>query len=301
MAVVLVVIGLIVLLGVPLVGQLVKQNKLAEDRSTVNEAKSTLIGYGQARAGYPSPDTGNLLPHATLTMRGADAEGNKLVYDVNDKLTVTATGGNLRTFCINVRLELALNNPPKFWNSTDFTDPTKVAQAAFVVISRGPNFTLDRQNTPVPGDRVYENPSSAFTDTYQDVVATYSLLEVQAWCNTNAPDAAAVCPAGSGQGQGQPEILWIVTNNGAQAHGFKVAAGEPGGGPPPEASSCYVANAGQTVVAAQCENEEHMFCVWSATNCKGVKLMNCMKLKDVDTNDDGIAHATCTDATCTYQ
>ena len=184
--IVLVVIGLIIMLGVPLVGQLVKQNKLAEDRATVLEAKSTLIGYGQARAGYPSPDTGNLLPHATLTMRGADAEGNKLVYDVNDKLTVTATGGNLRTFCINVRLELALNNPPKIWNATDFSNPANSAPVAFVVFSRGPNFTADRQNTPVPGDRIYENPSTAFTDTYQDVVASYSLFDLQSWCNTNA-------------------------------------------------------------------------------------------------------------------
>ena len=266
--IVLVVIGLIIMLGVPLVGQLVKQNKLAEDRSTVLEAKTTLIGYGQARAGYPSPDTGNLLPHATLTMRGADAEGNKLVYDVNDKLTVTATGGNLRTFCINVRLELALNNPPKIWNATDFSNPANSAPVAFVVFSRGPNFTADRQNTPVPGDRIYENPSTAFTDTYQDVVASYSLFDLQSWCNTNAGPgtAAAICPAGSGGGQGQPEILWIFTNNGAQAHAFKVAAGEPGGGPPPEAASCYVMNPGQTVIAAACENEEHMTCVWSATN-----------------------------------
>ena len=44
-----------------------------------------------------------------------------------------------------------------------------------------------------------------------------------------------------------------------------------------------------------------MTCVWSATNCKGVKLMDCTKLKDVDTNDDSIANVTCNDSACTFQ
>lgn len=53
LAIVLVVLGLIVGLGVPMLESLIKENQLNGDRSAVRRAREVLLGYAYEHGGFP--------------------------------------------------------------------------------------------------------------------------------------------------------------------------------------------------------------------------------------------------------
>ncbi|WP_035587029.1 type II secretion system protein [Hippea jasoniae] len=192
-AIVLVILGLIIGLGIPMLRMLVKQNKLTQDRTLVKEAKEALIGYAFAHGGFPAPVNKNgyrTLPASKLGVPSRDAEGQSIIYDVNDTLTDDATGGNLTTFCNNVKSAISSNQKPQI----QYSDGTKKS-VAFVVISRGSNYKLDDLNSNAAkwtnGTRIYDSDDHPYSKDYDDIVVSYSLGELNNWCLQNIGESSS--------------------------------------------------------------------------------------------------------------
>ncbi len=163
-AIVMVVLGLILGLGIPMMKMLMKQNKLTQNRTAVKEAKEALIGYAYANGKFPKYNGNYQLPYTLLGTRQSDAYGNTLVYDVNNALTSTTSVSDLcKISSISGR-------------------PTVDGQSVvFVVISKGSDYKLDPANDTTNG--TYENPSHPYNEqTANDIVETYSFNELKKWC-----------------------------------------------------------------------------------------------------------------------
>jgi len=151
-AIVMVIMGLLLGLGIPMMRTLIQSNELTEDRLAVKEAKDALIGYATANSKLP-PETGYLLPYKTLGVRSKDSHGERLIYDVNSSLTSTA---NTSSFCSRLK---SLKGRPTIAG----------VSVAFIVISKGANYKLDILNNTANG--TYENQSHPYNkQTADDIV-----------------------------------------------------------------------------------------------------------------------------------
>ena len=182
-AIVMVILGLILGLGIPMMRTLIKQNKLTEDRLAVKEAKNALIGYAYRHGMFPAPVTSGtyrLLPYDIIGTRQTDSHGNRLIYDVNDNLTASSDQ-SLQSFCNKVANEAIADHLPKIDNNGTKTP------VAFIVISKGSNYRLDDLNATGAkvsgGTGIYDNPSHPYDNNYDDIVASYSFGELEKWCD----------------------------------------------------------------------------------------------------------------------
>ena len=178
LAIALVILGLVIGLGIPLFGLLVKQNKITETRTVVKEVKVSLQGFAQMQGRLPWADTNGdgqedtnqttgQLPYLTLGVRGEDAWHTQLYYDVNDQL---ASSTSLSQFCQRLT-QLATNG------TADYPQ-TSSGEMAAVFFSPGENRTPDGQDADISGgsnDRVYEDESKALSSSNDDIVGQLSL------------------------------------------------------------------------------------------------------------------------------
>ena len=207
LAIALVVLGLIIGLGLPLFGLLIKQNKLTETRTVVKEVKTALVGYTQMKGRLPWADTngdgqedtnqtsGNL-PYATLGIRGKDAWGSQLYYDVNEKLASTSS---LSEFCQTLT-QLATNG------TSDYPQ-TSSGEMAAIVFSSGENRHPDGKDSDISGnsnDRIYEDESKTLSDQNDDVVGQLSLTYL----------AGLLCAGMGSAGCG----VYTITNTGSPVY-----------------------------------------------------------------------------------
>jgi prepilin-type N-terminal cleavage/methylation domain-containing protein len=178
-AIVMVVLGLILGLGIPMMKMLMKQNKLTENRTAVHEAKEALIGYAFANGKLPKYNTGYLLPYNEIGTRQADAYGNVLTYDVNLQLTSTT---NVSDFCQKVQQLLQQDATVAGSAGRPKIDSHSVA---FVVISKGNDYKLDNANNTTSGN--YENPKHPYNEqTANDIVDSVSFGYLNSLCLKNA-------------------------------------------------------------------------------------------------------------------
>lgn len=185
-AIALAILGLLLGLGAQLLPMLVKQNKLAENRALVKEAKTAIIGYALAtgRLPYASANVNGVqtngrlsgyLPWSTLGIRGNDPYGRTLFYAVERHLTSAYTTSVPQ---LKVQLQDHLNGTL----ATDlFCDGTNM-RVAFVVVSGGENFRANAPNddnnnriVDVLDNNQFASPTATFTATYDDVLDTVSL------------------------------------------------------------------------------------------------------------------------------
>ena len=178
LAITLVVLGLIIGLGMPLVGLLVKQNKVSETRTVVKEVKIALRGFTQTQGRLPWADvngdgmedsnrTTGTLPYVTLGVRGEDAWTQKLYYDVNGQLAGSSDMGAL----CNRLAYMATNGSPDY-------PQTSSGEMAVVFFSPGENRQPDGQDADISGggnDRVYEDEAKAISANNDDIVGELSL------------------------------------------------------------------------------------------------------------------------------
>ncbi len=178
-AIVLVIMGLLLGLGIPMMRTLIQSNKLTEDRLAVKEAKDALIGYAMARGHFPVPivtsASNYYLPYKLLGVRSKDGHGERLIYDVRSDLTIAKAKAkaNISVFCTQVRKDIL---------SSFLTRPMIDGHSiAFVVISKGANYKLDASNNTSAG--TYENQSHPYNkDTSDDIVRQEGLGDLHRIC-----------------------------------------------------------------------------------------------------------------------
>lgn len=177
-AIVMVVLGLILGLGIPMLKMLMKQNKLTENRTATKEAKEALIGYAFSNGKLPQPKPSYLLPYDEIGTRAKDAYGNDLVYDVNAALTSTTS---VSDFCQKVK-QLAQQDA----SAAGSAGRPKIDShsVAFVVISKGNDYKLDSLNNTHHG--TYENPSHPYNEnSANDIVVSVPFSYLNGLCTNN--------------------------------------------------------------------------------------------------------------------
>ncbi len=116
LALILVVLGVMMALGVGVLSSIVKNNKMRETESILEQVRKSLVGYVMSNGRLPCPDADGdgqedsssgsctcswpncFLPYVTLNVRSTDAYGRRLYYYVDDAFT---TFTSLRGFCVH--------------------------------------------------------------------------------------------------------------------------------------------------------------------------------------------------------
>ena len=169
LAIVLVILGLLIGASIPLYSELTKQKHARTTDRDLGEIKEALAGFAGIYGRMPYADTDGdgigdtnqptgTIPYLDLGLGSVDAWRSPYLYDVNDRLIVTTDSTSL---CAALSGIVPGESPQLAFAAGGL--PTS---QAVIVISRGPNSSLDSENGD--GDRVYE--SFTPTDTFDDMV-----------------------------------------------------------------------------------------------------------------------------------
>jgi len=181
-AMVLVIIGILVGLGADLFPVLVKQNKLKENRSIVEETRVAIIGYALATGRLPyasntadgTEDTGitsGYLPYITVGGREKDVYLKTLYYAVDSYLCNTTGPTDLKNHLQDL---ITGTHTPDLYYSGGIA-------AAFIVLSPGENLVADSPNDDNGNGRVdmgdnnqFATPDAPVTLSYDDILGAAS-------------------------------------------------------------------------------------------------------------------------------
>lgn len=188
MAIVMVIVGILIGVGMPMARVYIEQYKHNEDKANIRALKELLIGYALARGGLPS-DAGNVIPVNNIGMRGINPYNNDIQYYANALLTEAATAGDLTTLCDTARNILdgtTVSTTPAICNvvADNYTDCVDSTVQLFVIVSPGSNRAMEHENGD--GDAVFENPSKKpnSLNDYDDVVASFGLAQLVHQCQS---------------------------------------------------------------------------------------------------------------------
>ncbi|WP_022671043.1 prepilin-type N-terminal cleavage/methylation domain-containing protein [Hippea alviniae] len=180
MAIVLVILGLIIGIGIPMFKMLMQQNRLTKNRNAVERAKSSILGYVMTHYCIPRPVWKSVAGKNRRALPDGfgikDAQGFDLIYDVDNSLNKIECNygsfGSKTTFCDTIN-NLSTQHRLYIQSGSPY---------AFIVVSASLNYRFDRQNdiASTLGNnrrRTYEDPSHAYSENQDDVVDGYSIDE----------------------------------------------------------------------------------------------------------------------------
>jgi len=204
LAIVLVIIGLLIGVGVSLLPGLLTQQKYTENKQVMDKAYNAIIGFALTHGRLPwasdSPTSGNektgtnigYLPYSDLGAPNKDAYSNPFYYAVDKHLTQTAS---LPQFCSEIQTLLALyqssmsNLSFKKGDIFYYTDTSQTSTypVAFILISAGANRKLDAPNNATNSTGISASPNWPPSQTYDDQVIAVSLTQAYGmFCQTQS-------------------------------------------------------------------------------------------------------------------
>jgi len=208
LAIVMIIIGLLIGVGVSLLPGLINQQKYTQNQSLLNQNYNAINGYIIANGQLPlaSSDTNGIssqsqkqnigyLPYVTIGGLQKDAYGNTFYYAVNNRpLNISINGvplppntslintqNNINNFCAVL---YALNyyythNPPTLGASDVRTvngpNQTNYTYDAFILISSGANNKLDSPNTITNSNGIFASQQYPLSQNYDDIVDSLSI------------------------------------------------------------------------------------------------------------------------------
>jgi prepilin-type N-terminal cleavage/methylation domain-containing protein len=201
LAIVLIIIGLLIGVGVSLLPDLINQQKYTQNQSLLNQNYNALIGYIMAN-GHAPPASSNTngtsgsqnigyLPYITIGGLQKDAYGNTFYYAVNNsklnikigntyypKTSLTSTK-NINEFCaVLYALNYYYNHNPPL-DASDIRTINAPNQTpvydVFVLISSGANNKLDTPNTITNSNGVFASSQYPLSQNYDDAVKNLSI------------------------------------------------------------------------------------------------------------------------------
>ena len=203
LAIVLVIIGLLIGVGVSLLPGLINQQKYTQNQSLLNQNYNALIGYIMANGKAPlassntngtSSQSQNIgyLPYVTIGGLQKDAYGNTFYYAVNNRplnisingatatsMSLTSTN-SINNFCaVLYALNYYYSQNPTLGASDVRTinSPNQTAPPpdVFVLISSGANNKLDSPNTITNSNGVFASQQYPLSQNYDDIVEALSI------------------------------------------------------------------------------------------------------------------------------
>ena len=261
LAIVMIIIGLLIGVGVSLLPGLINQQKYTQNQSLLNQNYNAINGYIIANGQLPlaSSDTNGIssqsqnigyLPYVTIGGLQKDAYGNTFYYAVNNRpLNISINGvplppntslintqNNINNFCAVL---YALNyyythNPPTLGASDVRTingpNQTNYTYDAFVLISSGANNKLDSPNTITNSNGIFASQQYPLSQNYDDIVDSLSItMAMNKFCGNTENQFTNI------QYQNGTYYLMSASSNSNNAN----PPGPPPGTPPgPPQNSC---------------------------------------------------------------
>ena len=214
LAIVLVIIGLLIGVGVSLLPGIISQQKYTQNQSLINQNYNALIGYIMANGKAPlaSSDTNNTaqsqnigyLPYVSIGGLKDDAYGNTFYYAVNNRsLNISINGSSatnmsltnsnsISTFCaVLYALNYYYNNQNPALSASDVRtivspNQTTYTPDVFVLISSGANGKLDSPNTITNSSGVFASKQYPLSQNYDDIVEALSITNaIGQFCSNN--------------------------------------------------------------------------------------------------------------------
>jgi len=221
LAIVLVIIGLLIGVGVSLLPGLINQQKYTQNQSLLNQNYNALIGYIMANGKAPlaSSNTKGIsqsqnigyLPYVTIGGLQKDAYGNTFYYAVNNRsLNISINGANpqsmsltstnsINNFCaVLYALNYYYNNNTPTLGASDvrtINSPNQTAYTpdVFVLISSGANNKLDSPNTITNPNGVFASQQYPLSQNYDDIVEALSITNaIGQFCSNNPANQFSV-------------------------------------------------------------------------------------------------------------
>ncbi len=172
LAIVMVISGLLIGMGMRIIGPLTKRAKRAEIRETINAARESILGYTLANRVLPQ----------TLAQAGArdkDAYNNPIYY-------VFPSGLTSGSICTVLNTGLQLDLCP---DSTCSSPISSYQDVAVLLVSKGGNYNLQTDISGSPSIKIYQAGTSPIDDyatndpnraeEYDDIYSFVSLNELK--------------------------------------------------------------------------------------------------------------------------
>jgi len=159
LAIILVIIGILVSLGVALIGPLTKRAKYIESKEIVDAATESVISYGASNKKLPLQD--DFTPDSTIDefveiVRNPKDAWTKTLYYIVDSNLITIPTGSIDAICGRKTTDLTI------CRDTACTVANSITNVAFIVISGADNYNVQTgtiTGAPCPAGtcvRVYE-------------------------------------------------------------------------------------------------------------------------------------------------
>ena len=159
LAIILVIIGILVALGVALIGPLTKRAKYIESKEIVDAATESVISYGASNKKLPLQD--DFTPDSTIDefveiVRNPKDAWTKTLYYIVDSNLITIPTGSIDAICGRKTTDLTI------CRDTACTVANSITNVAFIVISGADNYNVQTgtiTGAPCPAGtcvRVYE-------------------------------------------------------------------------------------------------------------------------------------------------
>ncbi len=192
-ALMLVILGLLLGMGVSLIGPLVKRSKLAETREAVKAAKEAFVGYAvkngylplqEYMPGQPNTYDPNKPGEAfsRVGVKGTDAYGRSLLYLVAEELESDNRTIQGTSACDNQTHALVVDLCSVKTTSMTLKDGQDRNNVAFIIVSGGENQNIQTDFTIYPMD--FPDKDDFYDDInrpepYDDVVLYVTLNELR--------------------------------------------------------------------------------------------------------------------------
>jgi len=183
LAIVMIIIGLLIGVGVSLLPGLINQQKYTQNQSLLNQNYNAIIGFiikngrapfasNNATNGVELPDTANgYFPYITVGGLQKDAYGNTFYYAVNTQLASTNSTTNFCQTLMNItKSNVNTINSPNQTISQSMPD-------VFVLISSGANNKLDPPNSIAPSNTIFASEQYPLLQNYDDMVKSLSIQQ----------------------------------------------------------------------------------------------------------------------------
>jgi len=185
LAIVMIIIGLLIGVGVSLLPGLINQQKYTQNQSLLNQNYNAIIGFiikngrapfasNNATNGEESKGTANgYFPYITVGGLQKDAYGNTFYYAVNTQLAST---NSTTTFCQTLMNINKSNSNVNTINSPNQTISQSIPDV-FVLISSGANNKLDPPNSIAPSNHIFASEQYPLSQNYDDMVKSLSVQQ----------------------------------------------------------------------------------------------------------------------------
>jgi len=187
LAISMVIIGLLLGTGFAAFSRILSENKIRDDKMSIDSLKRHLITYAITHAGFPEPGDLNILPASFSGHITVNPFNKQYQVNIAPSLTTASTNSDKVIFCGNLKNLITTppvaGSAPAICNhSTNSGETcTDSSLVAGVILSSGQDYTNNALNADAGTS--YQWPGQTISKGYDDLVRAISLYDIAYYCN----------------------------------------------------------------------------------------------------------------------